>query len=130
MPREDNPFGKRVLGELDDIEVGGQTEDQAVLLHDRERRLLVRLRSLESLRLANAVQLLGPRVLEIASDRESLSRLRGEIAEAAYPNQISEQNVLGQGVHWFGDEWLMVSGTDAVSSAEGVLKTIRWRDKV
>ena len=75
MPGDDNPFATTVLGELDHIEVVGQTEDQAVLLHDRERRALVRLSNLDSLRLANAVQLPWPRVLEIAGDPQAIRRL-------------------------------------------------------
>ena len=37
MAGHGDPFATSVLGELDHIEVVGQTEDQAVLLHDRER---------------------------------------------------------------------------------------------
>src|SRR3990172_4287715 len=73
---DSNPFEAKLLSELGHVQVLGQTDDHTVLLHDRQRRALLRLRNLESLWLATAVQLLGPRVLDIASDKESLSRLR------------------------------------------------------
>src|SRR3990172_436528 len=124
---DSNPFEAKLLSELGHVQVLGQTDDHTVLLHDRQRRALLRIRNLESLRLATAVQLLGPRVLDIASDKESLSRLRVEIAEAAYPNRISQEAVLAQGCHWFGDDWLVVSGTRAVSSCDGPGDSISWR---
>src|SRR3972149_132367 len=137
-----NPFEATLLNELGHVQVLGQTDDHTVLLHDRQRRALLRIRNLESLRLATAVQLLGPRVLDLASGKESLSplrgrvaraaaphpgRLRGESAEGAYPNRISQEAVLAQGCHWFGDDWLVVSGTRAVSSCDGPVDSISWR---